>query len=275
MIITVITERPDRAGRCLGIRVTFIQRPAVGVAGVDYCANMTSRRWQPGFVSVVVITAVSCGSGQDEFRSDPAPATAVSAPPGTTVPVTTVPADDPANWPEWQMTVTWEGTGDRQSFTLRIGSFKPTGDVSGASSSPCLPDVERDLVAPFEIEISNANDAGFSFAPELEFGAVDYGVYRDPLVLFSIGDECQDVGENGGLGGGKITARTLEPGEEIRSSGFLVLPGARSPQFPNGDPAMWESIHLTLPDLWEQDIVSKSGAWPTDPQYENSIPLRL
>lgn len=236
---------------------------------------MGNRRWLWlwNFISLVAVTAIaSCGSGpEDELRSNPPATVPVTAPPVSVS--RTVAPDDSANWPEWQMTVAWSQTGDRQSFSIRIGSFKPIGDVPGAANSPCLPDAERDLVAPFEFSISNDNGAGFSFAPELEFGAVDSGVYREPLVNFSLGDECQDIGENAGLGGGKITARTLEPGEDVTGSGFMVLPGARSPQFPNGDPAMWDSIHLTLPDLWEQDIVAKSGAWPTDPQYENSIPL--
>lgn len=145
-------------------------------------------------------------------------------------------------------------TGDTSTVTVELGAPGAAADAPGVRGgtvdeaiAACDLDEERDLLVPFSVRMTNTDD-GLSQQVEtdLYIEAGDRGPLSDEesvgrVAFYSDGPDCDDTGLDGGKFLGLQSTDGLAPGTSSAIGGYLILGGAVSPTYPEGDPALLDA----------------------------------
>jgi len=245
-------------------------------------------------LGVALLTALAVLGGCGGSDDPPAASTASSAPESTAATTaapdatttTTAAAFTPAA--QWSATETSD-TGDSVRIDLRLGRAQPPTEnillPSGRTSSDaCNADPERDLVSVGDLTVTNLNTSLSQTVRARIFGGGGSGQRE----LFSASAEFRDP-ECVTIGVFSVTSTQLDlslkvdgvaPGANVSLEFALVFPGARTPAFPDGDPATFTQKHLVLAanvdyaSGFTQPIVQLTGPGIGDEDGPNSNSLR-
>jgi hypothetical protein len=148
--------------------------------------------------------------------------------------------------------------------------------------SSCAVDEQRDAVEPFVLKITNRTD-GFRSLPGLTVAArTPHGELPNARYELNWREgPCDElVGNANTLEGSEgfvlfSAERWLEPGESEEAEGWLYLKGYYSPRYPNGDPARWSQVLLTIePELSNEHLtVAQASGVLDSSSFPSAVPM--